>query len=200
MGVLYSPFRHLTFRSILETKIHHFILVLNTMTIFLWMLVQRTTYINVFQINLVVYTGWPRKNATLTINDFKKTRDRINELCPLLRIKFFFQKDDTKIINFDEGVWILWPFFWGNIIFKICHFCLKSHNWRTENFHCLAPPGKCLLCKTKTAWIKRSIHYVILQCYNPGKALKEIPHYLNRDFWYMYKGNFENDIASEKWL
>ena len=48
------------------------------------------------------------------------------------------------------------------------------------------PRVKCLflLCKTKTAWIKRSIHYVILQCYNPGKALKEFPHYLNRDFWY----------------
>ena len=88
------------------------------------------------------YTGWPRKNATLTIDDFKKTRHRINKLCPLLRIKFFFQQDDTKIINFNEGVWILWPFFWGNVIFKICHFCIKSHNWRTENFHCLAPPGK----------------------------------------------------------
>ena len=48
------------------------------------------------------------------------------------------------------------------------------------------PRVKCLLllCKTKTAWIKRSIHYVILQCYNPGKALTEIPHDLNRDFWY----------------
>ena len=32
--------------------------------------------------------------------------------------------------------------FLGNIIFKICHFCLKSHNWRTKNFHCLDPPGK----------------------------------------------------------
>ena len=62
--------------------------------------------------NLILsYTGWPRKNATLTINDFKKTRNRINKLCPLLRIKFFFQRDDTKIIHFDEGVWILWPFF-----------------------------------------------------------------------------------------
>ena len=25
------------------------------------------------------YTGWPRKNATPTINDFKKTRDKINK-------------------------------------------------------------------------------------------------------------------------
>ena len=52
----------------------------------------------------ISYTGWPRKNATPTINDFKKTRDRIIKLCPLLRIKLFFQQDDTKIINFDEGV------------------------------------------------------------------------------------------------
>ena len=86
------------------------------------------------------YTGWPRKNATLTINDIKKTR--INKLCLLLRIKLFFQQDDTKIVEFDEGVWILRLFFWGNVIFKICHFCLKSHLWRTKNVHCLAPPGK----------------------------------------------------------
>ena len=63
------------------------------------------------------------------------------KLCALMHIEFFSQHD-TNIINFDEGVLILWPFFWGNVIFKICHFCLKSHNWRTENFHCLAPPGK----------------------------------------------------------
>ena len=37
---------------------------------------------------------------------------------------------------------------------------------------------------------KQSIHYITLQCYNPGELLKEIPPYLN----------FENDIASEKWL
>ena len=57
------------------------------------------------------YTGWPRKNATLTINNFKKTRDRMKKLCALLRIKFFSQQDDTKIVNFDKGVLILWPFF-----------------------------------------------------------------------------------------
>ena len=32
-------------------------------------------------------------------------------LCVLLRIKFFSQQDDTKIINFDEGVLILCLFF-----------------------------------------------------------------------------------------
>ena len=32
-------------------------------------------------------------------------------LCTLMRIEFFSQQNDTKIINFDEGVLILWPFF-----------------------------------------------------------------------------------------
>ena len=66
----------------------------------------------------------------------------MKKLCALLRIKFFSQQDDTKIVHFDEGVLILWPFFWGNVIFKIYHFCLKSHNWRTKNFNCLASLGK----------------------------------------------------------
>ena len=113
--------------------------------------------------NYSSYTGWPRKNATPTINDFKKTKDRINKLCPFLCLKkIFFQQDDIKIINFDEGVLILWPFFWGNVIFKICHFCLKSHNWCPKIIHCLASPGKVsalALKNSKTAWIKRSIHY-----------------------------------------
>ena len=61
------------------------------------------------------------------------------------------------------------------------------------------PQVKCLLLlwKTKTAWIKRSIHYVTLQCYNPGKALEEIPPYLDGDFWYKRrKKKIENDMAS----
>ena len=57
------------------------------------------------------YTGWPRKNATLTINNFKKTRDKMKRLCALLRINFFLQQDDTKIVHFDEGILILEPFF-----------------------------------------------------------------------------------------
>ena len=31
----------------------------------------------------------------------------MKELCALLRMKFFFQQDDTKIVKFDEGVLIL---------------------------------------------------------------------------------------------
>ena len=46
------------------------------------------------------YTGWPKKNATLTINNIKKTRDRIKKLCALSRIEFFSQQDGTKNTNF----------------------------------------------------------------------------------------------------
>ena len=42
-----------------------------------------------------------------------------------------------------------------------------------------------LLCKAKPARIiKRSIHYVTLQHYNPGELLKEIPPCLKWDVWY----------------
>ena len=58
-----------------------------------------------------MYTGWPRKNATLSINNFKKTRDRMKKLCALLPIELFSEQEDTKIVNFEEGVLILWPFF-----------------------------------------------------------------------------------------
>ena len=110
----------------------------------------------------------------------------MKKLCTLLRIKFFSQQEDTKIVNFDEGVFILWPFFWGNVIFKICPSISKVTIYVPTLFHCLAPRVKCLLllCKAKPAWIKRSIHYVTLQHYNPGELLKEIPPYLKRDFWY----------------
>ena len=53
---------------------------------------------------------------------------------------FFFLQNDTKINDFDEGVLILKPFFWGNVIFKICSFCIKSHVWGREEFLWVAPP------------------------------------------------------------
>ena len=34
----------------------------------------------------------------------------MKKLCALLRMKFFLQQDDTKIVNLDEGVLILWQF------------------------------------------------------------------------------------------
>ena len=152
-----------------------------------------------------VYTGWPRKNATLTINNFKKTRARMKKLFALLRIKFFSQQDDPKIGNFDEGVLILWPFFWGNVIFNLPLLSQKSQFTYRKFSIVWLPRVNCqlLLCKAKPAWIiKRSIHYITLQHYNlacPGELLKEIPPYLNVTF--DTKGaNFENYIASEKWL
>ena len=35
----------------------------------------------------------------------------MKKLCALLRIELFTEQYDTKIVNFDEGVLILWPFF-----------------------------------------------------------------------------------------
>ena len=89
-----------------------------------------------------LYTGWPKKNATLTINNFKKTRDRMKKLCALSRIQFFSQQDDTKNANFDEGILILWRLFWCNVIFKICTSISKVTIYEPKIFHCLASPGK----------------------------------------------------------
>ena len=65
---------------------------------------------NVLAVHYLNYTGWPRKNATLTINNLKKTWEKIKKLCTLMHIEFSPQQNDTKIINIDEGVLILWPF------------------------------------------------------------------------------------------
>ena len=123
----------------------------------------------------------------------------MKKLCTLLCTEFFSQQNDTKIINFDEGVLILWSFFWGNVIFKICHFCLKSHNWRTANFHCLAPPGKvsALALKNEDSMNKRSIHYVTLQRYNPGEATRR--NSSRPQSWLLIekKQILKNDIASK---
>ena len=85
-----------------------------------------------------------QKNATLTINNFKKTRDRMKKLCALLRIKFFSQQDDTKIVNFDEAVLILCPFFCFSEAMSFSRFALlsqKSQFTYRKVFHCLASPA-----------------------------------------------------------
>ena len=53
---------------------------------------------------------------------------------------FFFQQNDTKIKYIDEGFFILKQFFWGNVIFKICFFCIKSRDWGNEEFLCVPSP------------------------------------------------------------
>ena len=57
-----------------------------------------------------------------------------------MRRKFFSQQNDTKINYFDEGVLILEPFVWGNVIFKISFFCIESHDWGREEFLWVASP------------------------------------------------------------
>ena len=57
------------------------------------------------------YTGWPRKNATPTITNFKEIRDYIKLVSALMSRIFFFQQNDTKINDFDEG-----------ILLRQCHF------------------------------------------------------------------------------
>ena len=88
-----------------------------------------------------MYTGWPRKNATLSITNLKEIRDLIKLVSALMHRKLFSQQNDTKSNNFDEGILILEPFFWGNVIFKICFFSIKSHDWGREEFLWVASPG-----------------------------------------------------------
>ena len=143
----------------------------------------------IYRRRFIYYTGWPRKNATLTINNFNKTRDRMKKLCALLRIKLFSQRDDTKIVNFDDmkALWFCGRF---SAAMSFSRFALLSQKsqftYRIFSIVWLQRVNcQLLLCKAKPAWIiKRSIHYVTLQHYNPGELLKEIPPYLKRDFWY----------------
>ena len=142
------------------------------------------------------------KNATITINNFKKTREKMKKLYALMRIKFFSQQNDSKNIHFDQSILILWPFFWGNVIFQICHFCLKSHNWRTANFHCLAPPGKisALALKNKASMNKEKhslCNFAVLQS-RGSYSKKFLPTSIVT--FDRKEANFENDNASEKWL
>ena len=90
--------------------------------------------------NKIPNTGWPRKNATPTITNFKEIGHLIKLVSALMSKTFLFQQNDTKIKDFDEGIIILEQFFWGNVIFKICSFCIKSRVWGREEFLWVAPP------------------------------------------------------------
>ena len=67
-------------------------------------------------------------------NTFKEIRDLIKLVSAVMSRTFFFQQNDTKINDFDEGILILEPFFLVNVIFKIRSFCIKSHVWGREEF------------------------------------------------------------------
>ena len=66
----------------------------------------------------------------------------MKKLCALLRIEFFSQQDDTKIVNLMEAFWFCDRFFWGNVIFKICPSISNVTIYVPKNFYCVASPGK----------------------------------------------------------
>ena len=47
-----------------------------------------------------LYTGWPRKNATTLIINFKDIINKMELIFISLCGKFIFQQNDTMIINF----------------------------------------------------------------------------------------------------
>ena len=70
---------------------------------------------------------------------------------------FFFQQSDTKIKDFDDGVLIPEPFFWGNVIFKMWSFCIKSHVRSREEFLWVAPPN-CNTAKLRKLFMPASLY------------------------------------------
>ena len=75
----------------------------------------------------------------------------------LMSRTFILQQNDPKINDFDEGVLILEPFFWGNVIFKICSFCIKSQVWGRKKFLWVAPPDP-HAAKLHLQWMLLFIH------------------------------------------
>ena len=78
----------------------------------------------------------------------------MKKLCALLRIKFFSQQDDTKIVNFDEGVLILWPFLSEAMSFSRFALLSQKSQFTYRKFSIVwLPRVNCqlLLCKAKRA-------------------------------------------------
>ena len=119
----------------------------------------------------------------------------MKNFCALLHIIFFSQQDDTKIVNFDEGVSILWPYF----LRQCSRFALLSQKsqFTHQNVPIVwLPRVKCLLllCKAKPVWIKRSIHYVTITI-GGSYSKKFLP---TSNVTFDTKGaNFENDTVSK---
>ena len=119
-----------------------------------------------------------------------------------MRRKFFFQQNDTKISDFDElRVLILAPFFWSNDIFKICFFCIKSHDWGDEEFLWVPSPDR------NTAELRNECFslFMLSSVYKLSKS----KHFTRESQTMEIFGtsivtfetevaNFENDIASDK--
>ena len=111
------------------------------------------------------------ENATLSINNFKKTGDRMKKLCALLHIEFFSEQDNAKIVNLMKAFWFCDRL---SEAMSFSRFALLSQKSQfTYQIFSIVwlPQVNCqlLLCKAKPAWIiKRSIHYVTLQHYKSG--------------------------------
>ena len=56
------------------------------------------------------YTGWPRKNATILLINFKDIVNKTDLFLILLGRKFIYQQNDTMTITFGWGIWILGQF------------------------------------------------------------------------------------------
>ena len=84
-----------------------------------------------------MYTGWSKKNARLRSMISIKWGTKQTSC-----VHYFVYNSFSSNITPRSLILILGPFFWGNVIFKICHLGLKSRNDVPNNFHCLASPGK----------------------------------------------------------
>ena len=84
----------------------------------------------------------------------------------------------TQISDFDEGVLILEPFFWSNVIFKICFYCIKSHDWGNEEFLWVPSPAL-----SSTAELRRMLLFYKVRTVStlPGGAKQWI--FLVRQLW-----------------
>ena len=144
---------------------------------------------------------WPRKNATLTINNFKKTRDRMKKVVCIINIAYkilFHSKMTPRSLILMKGFWFYGRFSEAKSFSKFALLSQKSQ-FTSRKFSVVWLPRVLLLCIANPAWIKRSIHYIALQPYNPGSYSKKF--LLTSNVTFDTKGaNFENDIASEKWL
>ena len=130
--------------------------------------------------------------------------DLIKLVSALTSRTFLFLQNDTKIVDFGEGVLSLEPFFYGNVIFKICSFCIKSNVWGREEFLRVAPPD------CNDAMLRNecfSLLFMVALLYKaradnlPGEAKqwKMFGTCINCDIWDTgRRANLENNIASEK--
>ena len=102
--------------------------------------IQTDRQIQVNKINYTTIQGGPKRMQHLQSLISKKSGTKSNEWVHYCVLHSFFLLNDTKINDFDEGVLILEPFFWGNVIFNFFFFRIKIHDWGTEEFLWVAHP------------------------------------------------------------